>query len=261
MHLNKTGIKRSFAGASKTYDSVAALQRTVGLQLLRSIDAGKLTGTVLDLGCGTGFLTGELLAHSAYETTIALDIALSMLQTTQNKLADRRDVIYICADAERLPLAEHSITDVFSNLALQWCNDLDAVFTGLKRALKPEGRLVFSTFGPQTLQELKSVWATVDDHHHVNTFYREMQLQQFLQHAGFNNCRLESRLYSSRYDTVWSLMQELKQLGAHHVMAGRNNKITTKTAMQQMIAAYEKHRVAGQIPATFEVISVIAQAY
>ena len=55
-------------------------------------------------------------------------------------------------------------------------------------------------------------------------------------------------------------MQELKHLGAHHVIAGRNKKITTKTAMQQMIAAYEKYRVSDQIPATFEVIRVTAQA-
>lgn len=260
MPLDKTGIKRSFSAASTTYDHVAALQRSVGLELLASIDTGKLTGTVLDLGCGTGFLTGELLARSNHETTIALDIALPMLQTTQHKLAGRRDVLYVCADAERLPLAEHSLAGVFSNLALQWCSDLDAVFTGIKRALKPGGRLVFSTFGPQTLQELKSAWASVDDYHHVNTFYSETQLQQFLQHAGFNNPRLESRLYTSHYDTVQALMQELKQLGAHHVMAGRNNKITTKTAMQRMIAEYEKRRVADQIPATFEIISVIAQA-
>ena len=260
MHLNKTGIKRSFAAASTTYDSVAALQRTVGLELLQAIDANKLTGTLLDLGCGTGFLTGELLAHASHETTIALDIALSMLQTTQNKLADRHHVIYVCADAERLPFAGHSIDGVFSNLALQWCSNLDAVFSGIKRALKPGGQLVFSTFGPQTLQELKSAWATVDDYHHVNAFYSATQLQQFLQQAGFNNSRLESRLYTSRYDAVWTLMQELKHLGAHHVMAGRNNKVTTKTAMQQMIATYEKHKIEGQIPATFEIISVIAQA-
>ena len=71
MHLDKSGIKRSFAAASATYDSVAALQRTVGLELLHSIDASRLTGTLLDLGCGTGFLTGELLAHAGHETDIA----------------------------------------------------------------------------------------------------------------------------------------------------------------------------------------------
>ena len=61
------------------------------------------------------------------------------------------------------------------------------------------------------------------------------------------------------YDSVWTLMQELRHLGAHHVISGRNKKITTKTAMQQMIAAYEKYRIKDQIPATFEVIIFAAK--
>ncbi|MDD5321164.1 MAG: malonyl-ACP O-methyltransferase BioC [Methylococcales bacterium] len=259
MYLDKTGIRRSFAAASVTYDSVALLQRTVGKELLHSVDTTKLTGTLLDLGCGTGFLTGELLEHASHETTIALDIALSMLQTTQSKLADKCNIIYVCADAERLPLAGQSIDGVYSNLALQWCRNLEAVFTGIKRVLKPDGQLVFSTFGPQTLHELKGAWAAVDHYNHVNAFYSEAQLKHFLQQAGFKNCQIKSKLYTSRYDSVWTLMQELKHLGAHHVIANRNKKITTKAAMQQMIAAYEKHRISDKIPATFEVISVIAK--
>ncbi len=259
MYIDKAKIKRSFAAASVTYDSVAVLQRTVGNELLRSIDTTKLNGTLLDLGCGTGFLTGELLAHSSHETIIALDIALSMLQTTQAKLADKHDIIYVCADAEQLPLVEQSIDSVISNLALQWCRNLEAVFTGIKRVLKPDGQLVFSTFGPQTLHELKSAWSEVDHYNHVNEFYSEAQLKQSLQQAGFKNSQIKSKLYTSRYDSVWTLMQELKHLGAHHVIAGRNKKFTTKTAMQQMIAAYENHRVRDQIPATFEVIIVTAK--
>jgi malonyl-CoA O-methyltransferase len=259
MYLDKTAIRRSFAAASATYDRVAGLQRTVGKELLNSIDAEKLNGTILDLGCGTGFLTGELLAISNHETTIALDIALSMLQTTQAKLAGKHDIRYICADAEHLPLAGQSIDSVFSNLALQWCSNLEAVFTGIKRTLKPEGQLVFSTFGPQTLNELKNAWATVDSYNHVNAFYSETQLKHFLQQAGFESNRINSMLYTPRYDSVWTLMRELKRLGAHHVIAGRNKKITTKTAMQRMISAYDKHRVRGEIPATFEVIMVTAK--
>ena len=158
-----------------------------------------------------------------------------------------------------MPLSGQSIDSVFSNLALQWCRDLEAVFTGIKRALKPEGQLVFSTFGPQTLRELKSAWATVDNYNHVNAFFSEALLKQLLQQAGFKSMQLESKLYTSSYDSVRTLMQELKHLGAHHVIAGRNKNITTKTAMQQMIAAYEKHRVRDQIPATFEVIIVSAK--
>ena len=259
MTLDKARIKRSFAAASVTYDSVAGLQRTVGRELLHSIDATKLIGTLLDLGCGTGFLTGELLAHSNHETIIALDIALSMLQTAQGKLVDKTIISYVCADAEHLPLAGQTIDSMFSNLALQWCNNLEAVFTDIKRALKPDGQLVFSTFGPQTLHELKSAWASVDSYNHVNAFYSEAQLKQFLQQAGFKHSQIKCTLYISPYDSVWTLMQELKNLGAHHVIAGRNKKITTKSTMQKMISAYEKHRVSGQVPATFEVISIISK--
>jgi malonyl-CoA O-methyltransferase len=181
------------------------------------------------------------------------------LQTTQGKLAGQTTISYVCADAEHLPLAGQSIDNVLSNLALQWCSHLEAVFTDIKRTLKPDGQLVFSTFGPQTLNELKSAWETVDGYNHVNTFYSEVQLQRFLQQAGFKNSQLKSRLYTSRYESVWTLMQELKHLGAQHVITGRNKKITTKLAMRQMIAAYEKHNVSDQITATFDVISVIAK--
>jgi malonyl-CoA O-methyltransferase len=259
MTLDKARIKRSFAAASDTYDSVAELQRTVGRELLQAIDTTHLTGTLLDLGCGTGFLTGELLARSRYESMIALDIALPMLQAAQGKLVDQPNINYICADAEHLPLGGQRIDAVLSNLALQWCRNLDAVFTDIKRVLKPEGQLVFSTFGPQTLHELKSAWATVDHYSHVNEFYSEAQLKHFLLQAGFKNSQVKSTVYISRYESVWTLMQELKHLGAQHVVAGRNKKLTTQTAMQKMITAYETQKVSDQIPATFEVISVIAK--
>lgn len=256
MHLDKAKIKQSFAAASVTYDGVAALQRTVGKALLGSVDTENLPGTLLDLGCGTGFLTSELLGFA--QPIVALDIALPMVQLTRTKLVDTLKVSYLCADAEQLPLAGQVVDGVFSNLALQWCLNLEAVFTDIKRVLKPDGRLVFSTFGPQTLQELKSAWAEVDDYKHVNDFYNEQQLTRFLRLAGYTEIKVETRLYVSRYDSVLALMRELKHIGAHNVIIGRNKSITTKTVMQRMISEYERHRANDLIPATFEVIMITA---
>lgn len=256
MYLDKAKIRQSFAAASVTYDGVAELQRTVGKALLETIDTESLRGSLLDLGCGTGFLSAKLLAFA--QPVIALDMALPMLQVTRTKLADMPNVTYLCADAEQLPLAGQVVGGVFSNLALQWCINLDVVFTDIRRVLKPGGRLVFSTFGPQTLHELKAAWADVDDYNHVNEFYSEQQLTHFLQLAGYTEIKIETRLYRSSYGSVLALMKELKHIGAHNMIAGRNKNITTKTQMQRMIAAYERHRSGDRIPATYEAIMVTA---
>jgi malonyl-CoA O-methyltransferase len=277
MYLDKAKIRQSFAAASLTYDGVAELQRTVGKALLAACDAESLVGTLVDLGCGTGFLTAKLLSEQVgyasrtmilaeengtrcvpYRSVIALDIALPMLQVTRTKLADAPNVGYLCADAEQLPLAEQVVNGVFSNLALQWCVNLEAVFTDIKRVLKPGGRLVFSTFGPQTLQELKSAWAEVDAYKHVNEFYSEQQMAHFLRLAGYTEIQIETKRHISSYGSVWDLMKELKQIGAHNVIAGRNKSVTTKTQMQRMIEAYERHQSGDRIAATFEVIMVSA---
>jgi len=260
--LDKSKIRQSFGAASSSYDGAAGLQRTVGKELLRTINDANLTGTLLDLGCGTGFLTGELLASLRCQQMVALDIALPMLHATRSKIRsheEHENVQYLCADAEQLPLADQVIDNMFSNLALQWCRSPEAVFADIKRVLKTDGRLVFSTFGPQTLKELKTAWAEIDDYHHVNEFYSAEQLKHFLQQAGFRDLQVESKLYSSSYGSVLALMKELKHMGAHNVSTGRNKQITTKTQMQGMIAAYEQHRTSNLILATFEVIMVSAK--
>ena len=260
--LAKTRIKQSFAIASTTYDSVALLQRNVGRNLLQRVGAIGQVDTVVDLGCGTGFLINEILAQKTCcmpEQIIALDIAVPMLQIASNKLKYNHSVAYLCADAEYLPLKSQSADLVISNLAVQWCN-LEKVLSEVRRILKPEGQFFFTTFGLSTLHELKSAWREVDDYDHVNAFYSTTQLTDFLQQADFQEFELESRSYISTYQSVWDLMAELKQLGAHTVMAGCNKQFTSKAAMQRMICTYQQQDGNGLIPATFEVIMAAIRA-
>lgn len=258
MRVDKTAIKRAFAAANSGYDQAASLQRTVGLSLLDRLDLQQLNGTVLDLGCGTGFLTAALLQHSTPATMLALDIALPMLLTTKAKLATQQPLAYLCADAEHLPLASQSIDSVVSNLALQWCPQLPSVFADLKRILKTNGLLAFSTFGPQTLNELKTAWASVDNYHHVNDFYSAEQLQTFLHATGYRQIDITRQVIVTPYATVLDLMHELKQLGAHHVISQRKPHLTTKSALYAMTAAYPK-TANGQVLATFEIIYGVAR--
>lgn len=256
--LNKGCVRRSFAAASNTYDGVAALQRQIGEQLLAKHLPSVLSGTVVDIGCGTGFLTARLARCVGYRQLIALDLALPMLQVTRIKLIEYEAVAYLGADTECLPLRSAGVDWFFSNLALQWSRDLPSLSAELLRTLKPGGRLAFSTFGPQTLHELKNAWAQVDVYTHVNEFYSREELQAALQQAGFSAVSISTQACVYRYASPLALMRELKGMGAHNVSDGRKRGITTKTQLQTMIAAYEKLRDQDSLPATFEVFYVTA---
>ena len=256
MALDKTKIKQSFGNSSHTYDSVAELQRNVGRDFLRSFLPEKLNGVVVDLGCGTGFLTQELVRHCENVDLIALDLAFSMLQTTRGKLGD--SVKVVCTDAEKLPFLNEKINTIFSNLALQWCQPIDEALRELHRVLKSDGELIFSTFGSETLWELKTAWKTVDDFDHVNEFYTAPELQNALEKAGFVDVEIKNQHYISRYDSVLDLMRELKHIGAHNVNSQRRKNLTSQKSLQTMMANYPRNE-SGEIAATFDVIQIVAR--
>lgn len=256
--LDKAKIRHSFAAAAESYDSAAKLQRHVALALLQKFPLRSMPGWVLDMGCGTGFLTRHLSVESLDLSCLALDIALPMLQASRRNNRSL-SVDYVCADAEKLPFADNSFQQVYSNLALQWCQDLPAVFADVRRVLMPDGQLVFSTFGPETLRELKAAWIGVDNFAHVNDFYSVGQIRDFLQMAGLGLVGVETVMYRLRYPSVLALMRELKDLGAHNVSHARNRRLTTRSQLQQMLAQYEDSMPNGEIFASYDIIFVRAR--
>ncbi len=256
--IDKGKVKQSFSHAASHYDEIAVLQKKVGLDLLNRFDVD-YSKRFLDLGCGTGFLTQELIQKGGAQEIIAVDLALSMLKVARGKREQLASVQYICGDAGNLPLINNTIDIIISNLALQWCQDLAQVFNGFNQVLKQRGALMFSTFGPATLQELKSSWQKVDDYEHVNRFYTVEEMRVFLQQSGFTHIDIATKQYELKYPTVLALMKELKGIGAHNVLSGRKRKLTSKGEMQRMIDEYESYRVNGLIPATYDIIFVSAK--
>jgi malonyl-CoA O-methyltransferase len=253
--LDRRALARSFDRAGADYDAAAQLQQRVRAELLERLQYFALEPQcILDLGAGTCRASVALRRRFAHARVIALDIAPGMLKASPRPGWPRRRFERVCADAYALPLAARSVELIYSNLMLQWCDRPDLVFRELARVLKPGGVFVFSSFGPDTLRELRLAWASVDAGVHVSQFHDMPQLGDALMHAGLIEPVMDVEQQRLLYPDVHALMRELRCIGARNAASQRSRALTGRARLQRMVAAYELRRTAGGLPATFEVI-------
>jgi malonyl-CoA O-methyltransferase len=255
-------MRRAFERASQSYDRAAVLQTEVRARLLARLQYLKLEPApqiILDAGCGTGHGARELKKRFPRARVLALDIATGMLREAGRNQGWWRRFDRVCADAERMPLADASVDLIFSNLMLQWCAEPDAVFHEFKRVLKPRGLFTFSTLGPDTLMELRAAWAAVDERTHVSRFLDMHDIGDALVRARLAEPVLDVERFTLTYDTAIALMHDLKAIGAQNATAGRPTGLTGRAAFAAVTQAYERFRSEGRLPATYEV--VLGQAW
>jgi malonyl-CoA O-methyltransferase len=255
--IDKACVRASFNRAAKTYDAAAVLQQLVRREMLNRLDLIKIDPqTILDSGCGTGHGSFALQKRFKKSQVISLDLAFDMLQRTKalrpilHKITGKNSLV--CADIENLPITDASMSLVWSNLALQWCNDLDKSFSETKRVLQPNGLYIFSTFGPDTLKELRA--SIGNENTHVSRFIDMHDIGDALTRAGFSAPVLDVERYTLTYDNVKNVMLDLKAIGANNATQGRGRGLAGKGFFKNLSMQYEKFRVNGKLPATFEVI-------
>ncbi len=248
-------VRRSFGRSARDYDAAAVLQSRVRDELLGRLDVVRLEpAAVLDLGAGTGHASAALKRRYRSSQVIALDLAEGMLREAGRRQRLLRRFGRVCGHAAALPLRDASVDLVFSNLMLQWCQDPDAVFGECRRVLKPGGLLTFTTFGPDTLVELRRAWAAADTHTHVNRFIDMHDLGDALVRSGLAEPVMDVERFTLTYAEVRDLMRDLKRIGARNANAGRPRGLTGRAALARMTAAYEALRLDGRLPATYEVV-------
>lgn len=273
-------VRRAFSRSARSYDAVAQLQRLAEARLLESLDywddpalARPAPTVVLDLGCGTGHASGLLQQRWPKAQVVSMDLALPMLQ--QARAATRRAPLpvarwlpnpfapvprQVCADARRLPLAEGSVDVIFSNLCLQWVEDLDAVLAGFRRVLRPDGLLLFSTFGPGTLWQLREAFAQADDAPHVSPFADIAAVGDALVRAGFRQPVLDRDVLVRHSPDLAALMRVQRATGATNALVARRHGLTGRARFARAAAAYEAWREDAGLPADWEVITAMAWA-
>jgi malonyl-CoA O-methyltransferase len=262
--IDMRAARRRFSRAASTYGEVAVLTREVERRMAERLDYVRHDPQwVLDAGCGPGEGLEMLRARYPKARLIGLDFARAMAcsaKQARTVFGRARDFLsgtachHVCADVAHLPLRQSSVDMVWSNLALAWSADPLAALSELGRVVEPGGLLMFSTYGPDTLKELRAAFAAADDYPHVHRFVDMHDLGDMLVAAGFAAPVMDMEIVTLAYAKVETLARDLRLSGQSNVDTDRRRGLMVRDTWTSMATAYETMRREGRLPATFEIV-------
>lgn len=206
-----TDVRRRFDQAANRYDSHAELYELVAERLLERLDGLHFKPQrIIDLGCGTGRHTLTLRERFPDAHILALDCSAAMLEQSRRRRGRWRPRFDLTqADYDALPLAQASVDLIFANMALQWGASLANLLMGLRRIMRPDGMLLASLPGPDTLTELKKAGACMD----IGQTTHAQELGDWLFNAGFQEPVLDTDWLATSHSGMNTLLEDLSALG------------------------------------------------
>ncbi len=256
MSFSSEQVKAAFARAARTYDEAAVVQKEILFRLVEKLKIihTRKVDTLLDLGSGTGLARESLSEHYGELCYFALDFAFPMLEFAKNE-AISHSLNAVCANVEQLPFREASLDIIFSASTLQWSNDAEKVFQQCYQALKEQGSLIFSSFGPATLKELRYSFEQVDDHSHISNFVDIQTLGDSMLACGFSSPVMESEIITVEYTNPMHLLKDLQATGATNHNQEKLRGLMSRQRLDDALREYEKFVLPnGKYPASYEVL-------
>lgn len=255
MRLAKDQIALQFSRAASTYDLASQLQNEMADRLIGELPASA-TGTLVDLGCGTGWALKKLAQLNRFKLT-AVDLAPGMIEVARSRVPTAK---FHCCDLEKTPLESNSADIVFSNATIQWC-DVEQAIQEMYRICKPSGSLLYSTFGPRTLLEIRSAWQSVgDETNRVHDFNSTRFIESCMNSTDFKHVSVSSVERQVSYDSVDGLLQSIKQMGATNASTGRQTGLLGTSRYHEFRGVFEQRLESdGFLELTFECIFAQAQ--
>jgi NADH dehydrogenase [ubiquinone] 1 alpha subcomplex assembly factor 5 len=249
--------------AARGFDTHAFLFDEIGDRLLdRLTDIRRPFARVLELGCRDGRL-GERLSAVGHEVAARTDFSEAMARAAQRR---HQGPLTVVADEEMLPFADGSFDLVVSNLSLHWVNDLPGALAQIHRALRPDGLLLASLFGGETLTELRQSLLAADvavsdgASPRVSPFCDVRDAAHLLSRAGFALPVADVDRLTVTYPDILGLMRDLRGMGETNALTLRRRTVTPRATFAAADEHYRRTYPAegGRLRATFEVVYLAA---
>jgi len=186
---------------AREYRTSSSNQKRWALELLSKLDL-KSSERVLDIGCGDGEITAAIARRVPRGSAVGIDSSRDMIDLAVTHYPPERcpNISFVLKDAREIDFDEE-FDAVFSNACLHWVIDHRSVLTGIRRCLKPSGRLLLQMGGKgnavTVLEAIDAVlkmprWACCfRDFAFPYAFYGPEEYRPWLGDCGFSIRRLE----------------------------------------------------------------------
>jgi malonyl-CoA O-methyltransferase len=265
-----TTVRRQFERRAACFAAHDTIVREVAGRMLERLAVMRHPiQRILDLGCGQGPCRAGLLRQFPDAQWVGIDISEAMLRAGRRGASWTRGLAHwlpalarvgfggdqrICASAEQLPLADASVDLVFSNLMLHWHPAPHEVIGEIARVLRTGGLVLFSSYGPDTLGELRSACQRALPAAMPMPFVDMHDFGDMLIAARFESPVMEVENLTLTYPNARRLMAEVRALGgnpradrARALPSGRQ----ARALMQQLQSSANAQ---GKITLRFEVV-------
>ena len=248
--INKGQVAENFGLAALNYDKHARVQKAMACELLEKILAtNRRYSRILEIGCGTGFLT-ELLAEKFPQAAIlATDISPQMVRTAKRRLSSYDNVAYLVADGEQL-MVGGPFDLIVSSAVFQWFESYQEPFSAYWQLLSNGGMFIFNTLGESTFCELRSALKDLGIEQDKSPFITGNELVRVLKQCGFQTPESERQILMDYCLSARELLTGIKKIGAHDMgfslKGGEIFKLTRHY--------HAKFSFLNQVYATYEVL-------
>ncbi len=257
--INKTKVKKNFSRAAENYEKYTDLQKNMSVVLNKKIQQeSKNYSGILDLGCGTGYLTEQLLDLNSGSAFDLVDISPEMIDFCKSKFSRHNNIRYFVHDAESVDTGA-SYDLIASNACFQWFKKTELSIQSILKSLKPCGILAFSSFGENTFLELHMSFK--EAYKELKEPYIRTQGQEFLSINAWekilkNNgtCSFEESIVKKYYKDVDDFLNTIRLTGAKNTGIKKASSISIR-AFKKMKDFYQRTYMTNKgIPATYHII-------
>ena len=256
----KSVIKSGFSKAAVRYDRYADHHRIIAKRLIDFAPPDVASGSIFEIGCGTGILTEKLLERFPDSFVTALDISPDMVHRCSSKLRHSRQISFLVADAEKYCGNGDRYDLVVSSCSLQWFHDRGSFMESICAMLPDGGSCLMAIPVRGMLRELEEscLFGAKKVMRQLDMDTEEEWITRF-ENSGMNIRLSAVENVACAYSHPLEVLKSIRGIGA---CIEQSSSLLKPGDMKKMVDYYREHFQidnCGEVSSTYRILYILGR--